>query len=358
MSETEILDVLLVEDNPGDAKLVEHHLRKDTPATLADETDLTHVESLDSALETLESTAYDLIFLDLGLPDSSGIETLERVDPVVRATPIVVLTGLDDSETAMAAIQQGAQDYLPKDDIDTGTLWRSLRYAVERERQAQKLRRRTEQLEFFSGILRHDVNNGIEVIKRNAELIESETTGEPADRARTVVDWSGNISELTEKVRGMIHGITRGEQRDLEAIDLASLVAEQVETVEGMDDDATIETAVPFGVSVKADAMLSEVFHNLLTNAVEHNDTELPRVTIDATVEGDTVRVDIADNGPGLPDTDPEQLFAHDPGGHQSDGGGFGLYFVRTMVESYGGSVEARQDEPDGTVFTLELQRA
>ena len=358
MSETETLDVLLVEDNPGDAKLVEHHLRKDAPQALAGETDLTHVESLDSALGTLASTAYDLVFLDLGLPESSGIETLERVDPVVRATPIVVLTGLDDSETAMAAIQQGAQDYLPKDDIDTGTLWRSLRYAVERERQAQQLRRRTEQLEFFSGILRHDVNNGIEVIKRNAQLIESETDGETAERAETVVDWSGNISELTEKVRGMIHGITRGEQRDLAAVDLASVVAEQVETVEGMDDNATIETAVPFGVSVQADAMLAEVFHNLLTNAVEHNDADVPRVTVDAAVEGDTVRVDIADNGPGLPDTGAERLFAHDPGGHQSDGGGFGLYFVRTMVESYGGSVEARQGEPDGTVFTLELPTA
>jgi signal transduction histidine kinase len=357
-ADTETFDVLLVEDNPGDAKLVKHHLRQESPQTLGDEIHLTHVESLDEALDSVESTEYDLLFLDLGLPGTSGLETLERVDSVVERTPIVVLTGLDDTDTALAAIQQGAQDYLPKGDIDSGALWRSLRYAVERERKEQQLLKRTEQLEFFSSILRHDVNNGMEVIKRNAEVLDAELDGDQRERAETIVDWSENITELSEKVRKMIQGITRGDDRNLTEIDLTSVVEDQVETVSGMDEQLTIETSVPFGACVMADEMLAEVFHNLLTNAVEHNDADEPHIHIEATVQDDIVTVEIADNGPGLPDNEANRLFSRGTKTVHSDGSGFGLYFVRTMVESYGGTIRTRQNEPLGTVFVLELPAA
>ncbi|SDJ88800.1 Signal transduction histidine kinase [Halovenus aranensis] len=354
--DTETLEVLLIEDNPGDARLIEHHLRGESAQAFAEAVELTHVESLEAGLEALDEGTYSLLFLDLGLPESSGIETLERVDDAVDATPIVVLTGLDDTETALAAIQHGAQDYLPKDEVDSRRLWRSLRYAVERHRQEQALRRRTEQLEFFSGILRHDVNNGIDVIGRNASLLEAELTGEHADRADTILDWSDNIADLTAKVQGMIQGITRGEQRDLESVDISGVIADQVDTVEGMDEGVTIDTSVPFGLLVQADEMLTEVIHNLLTNAVEHNDADEPRVSVEVTADGGTVRVDIRDNGPGLPETERDYLCGRDQQTEESSG--FGLHFVRTMVSGYGGSISVADNDPRGTVITLELLEA
>lgn len=356
--DTETLDVLLIEDNPGDAKLIEHHLRGDSAQALAEEVELTHVESLEAGLAALEEATYSLLFLDLGLPESSGIETLERVDDAVDATPIVVLTGLDDTETALAAIQRGAQDYLPKGEVDSQTLWRSLRYALERHRQELQLRRRTEQLEFFSGILRHDVNNGIDVIGRNASLLEADLSDEHADRAGTIVDWSNNIAELTEKVQRMIQGITQGEERALESVDLSGIIADQVDTVEGMDADATIDTAVPFGLTVQADEMLDEVVHNLLTNAVEHNDADEPRVTVDVSVDDGIVELDIRDNGPGLPDTEQNYLCGRDIQAEESNHSGFGLHFVRTMVTSYGGTIAVSDNEPRGTAITIELTKA
>ena len=352
-AEMETVEVLLVEDNPGDAKLVEHHLRNGASQPFGEEISLTQVETLDAAVDTIESDHYDLVFLDLGLPGTAGIETLERVDESVETTPIVVLTGLDDSEVALEAIQQGAQDYLPKDGLDSETLWRSLRYAVERERQAQELRRRTEQLSFFSSILRHDVNNGIEVVKRNAHLLEPELSGESQERAETIIEWSENITDLTEKIQVMIEGITRGEQHDLESVDLSTVVEDQVQTVERMGENVTIETSIPFGVSVRADEMLPEVFHNLLTNAVEHNDTDQPEISVTAEQTGDSVAISVADNGPGIPEDEREDLFSWAT--HDEESGGFGLYFVQTMIESYGGRISAEANEPRGTVFTIEL---
>lgn len=353
---TGVVDALLVEDNPGDAKLIEHHLRNGSSQPFGESISLTQVETLEAAIETIESDPYDLVFLDLGLPGTAGIETLERVDDVVETTPIIVLTGLDDSDVALEAIQQGAQDYLPKDGLDSETLWRSLRYAVERERQAQQLRQRTEQLSFFSSILRHDVNNGIEVIKRNAHLLEAELSGEDRERAETIIDWSENITDLTEKVQVMIQGITRGEQQDLESVDLSTVVEDQVQTVERMGENVSIETSIPFGISVRADEMLPEVFHNLLTNAVEHNDTDHPEISVTAEQTDDTVAVSVEDNGPGIPEADRERLFAWDSRGPKD--GGFGLHFVQTMIESYGGTITAEESEPRGTVFRIELPAA
>lgn len=353
---TDALTVLLVEDNPGDAKLVEHHLRDGATHPLGEAVTVTHVDSLAEAETAVASDSYDLLFLDLGLSETTGIETLERVDEIVETTPIVVLTGLDDSEMAIEAIQQGAQDYLPKDDLDAETLWRSLRYAVERERQEQELRRRNEQLEFFSSILRHDVNNGVEVIKRNAHLLEPEMDGEDRERAETIIDWSENITDLTEKIKVMIEGITRGEQQDLESVDLSTVVEDQVQTVERMDENVRIETSIPFGLSIRADEMLPEVFHNLLTNAVEHNDADEPRISVTAEQTGEMVTVSVADNGPGIPESERKQLFSWQGRGDNS--GGFGLYFVQTMIESYGGSIGAEPNDPRGTVFTIDLPAA
>jgi signal transduction histidine kinase len=354
---SETVEVLVVEDNPGDAKLIEHHLRNGASQALGDEVSLTQVDRLDEAKAAIDSKRYDLVFLDLGLPQSTGLETLERFEDIVETTPIIVLTGLDDSETAIKAIQQGAQDYLPKDDLDSETLWRSLRYAVERERQEQELRRRTEQLSFFSSILRHDVNNGVEVIKQNAHLLEPAVTDENRERAETIIDWSENITDLTEKVQVMIQGITEGEQRQLESVDLSMVIEDQVTTVEGMGGDVTVETTLPFGLTVKADEMLTEVFHNLLTNAVEHNDSNEPHVSVTAEQTGETVTISVADNGPGIPEQKRGRLFSWESS-ETSDNGGFGLYFVQTMIESYGGTISAEPNEPRGTVFSIELQAA
>jgi len=109
------LSLLLIEDNPGDAKLFEHHLTTRRSESFPAAT-VSHVTSLDTAVEALENSSYDLVLLDLGLPESQGLTTLDRyntafeendcLDPV----PVVVLTGLKDDATSVEAIERGAQD--------------------------------------------------------------------------------------------------------------------------------------------------------------------------------------------------------------------------------------------------------
>lgn len=356
MSETEnALAVLLVEDNPGDAKLVQHHLRQGSFPGVPERQAITHVESLEAALEAVDSS-FDVILLDLGLPECAGVETLDSFLPEASDVPVIVLTGLDDKETAVEAIQRGAQDYLPKDDLSTGMLMRAIRYAIERKKQELALREQTEQMRFFNSVLRHDVGNGMEVIRRNAQLLGQTVEGESAERAGTIESWSDDIIELTKKVRRMLDTVVEGTDLERSSTDLSAVLRDRIDHVRSMDDDVTIDADVPDDVCVLADDMLPAVLGNVLTNAIEHNDADEPHVSVSVIEREGGVRVEIADDGPGIPDDAKETVFGW--GTSRSSDGGFGLYFVETMVESYGGSVTVADNDPRGTVFTLQFQPA
>ncbi len=131
--------ILMVEDNPGDVRLLREHLIGDR--SLAQVFQLVHVDRVGPALELLGNTSFDAVLLDLSLPDSQGIETLIRLHAARPSMPIVVLTSLGDEVLGLQLLQAGAQDYLVKGEVTASLLRRSLRYAVERKRAEVELLR-------------------------------------------------------------------------------------------------------------------------------------------------------------------------------------------------------------------------
>jgi CheY-like chemotaxis protein len=129
MSKKSIKILLLVEDNPGDARL----LREMFNERDSHNTELTHVKSMSEAEKHLAERAFDIIVLDLGLPDAKGLQAVRRAHAAAPRIPLVVLTGLDDESRAAQALQEGAQDYLIKGQIDARGLLRALRHAIERK---------------------------------------------------------------------------------------------------------------------------------------------------------------------------------------------------------------------------------
>jgi diguanylate cyclase (GGDEF)-like protein len=129
------INIMLVEDNPGDARLI-CELLKDVRGGFYQ---LEHVGRLSEGTEHIKRGTVDVVLLDLGLPDCSGLDGLTAVKGIADQVPIVVLTGLDDEAVAVAAVKTGAQDYLVKGQVDGNLLWRSIRYAIERKQLEQKL---------------------------------------------------------------------------------------------------------------------------------------------------------------------------------------------------------------------------
>jgi diguanylate cyclase (GGDEF)-like protein/PAS domain S-box-containing protein len=134
------LEILLVEDNPTDALLLEQELEDTRSASFH----LTHVERLGDALQRLAEGNFDVVLLDLGLPDSQGFESFRLLQEPHPELPILVLTGLNDEELAVRAVQEGAEDYLVKGEVPSQLLTRAILYAIERKRTRQQLRRSRE----------------------------------------------------------------------------------------------------------------------------------------------------------------------------------------------------------------------
>jgi len=136
----ETIRVLLVEDNPGDARLIIEMLRDVSASEFA----LERVDRLLPALDRLSQAGADVVLLDLGLPDSSGLDTFERIRNGTTNEPIVVISGLSDERLALEAVRAGAQDYLVKGRIEGQLLARVIRYAIERKHAVEALREREE----------------------------------------------------------------------------------------------------------------------------------------------------------------------------------------------------------------------
>jgi diguanylate cyclase (GGDEF)-like protein/PAS domain S-box-containing protein len=130
-----IKTVLLVEDNPGDARLLREMLNEGNSLNI----DVTHLQSMTQAEKYLTEHAVDIVLLDLGLPDVQGLAAIRRAHAAAPHIPLVVLTGLDDESAASQALQEGAQDYLIKGQIETRGLLRAMRYAGERKSMEEAL---------------------------------------------------------------------------------------------------------------------------------------------------------------------------------------------------------------------------
>lgn len=128
------IKVLLVEDNPADADFLQEMLAM----SVGLEWELVLVELREQAIKQLNNEIFDLVLLDLSLPDSQGLDTLISLREVAPNTAMVVMTGLDDEVTALESVRSGAQDYLVKGDITPSLLVRSIRYAIERFQALQK----------------------------------------------------------------------------------------------------------------------------------------------------------------------------------------------------------------------------
>lgn len=351
-------DILLVEDNDDDALLLKKQIREGTKHRRASGINVTRVETLAAAKEAYREQSFDGVFLDLGLPDSHGVATLNSFVETASDVPIIVLTGLRDSQTALDAIQTGAQDYLVKGDITPDAVVRSMRYGIERKKNEQMVRRQRNQIEFFNSILRHDMLNGLSIILAQLELLVDELDEEHRERVENVRDRSEKIVELASKTGDILGTLTDETGGELRAIAVGDVVRDEGRTAERIREGVSVEVTCPDNVWVLANELFADVVKNLLGNAVEHTRPDPVEVEVGVDVRGNSVRLTVTDDGPGVSDRQKPRIFDRGEKGKSSSGSGFGLYFVASMVESYGGEIWVEDADPTGARFVVELRRA
>jgi diguanylate cyclase (GGDEF)-like protein len=175
------IKILLIEDNPGDARLIKYMLAEAQGPTC----DLEWVDCLRAGLDRLAAGGIDLVLLDLGLPESVGLDTLRRMQEQAPSVPtLVVLSGLNDENIALQAVQMGAQDYLVKGRVDGSLLMRSIRYAMERSQAKEALQQAHTQLE------QRVLERTVELVEANARLrVEIAERGQAEERIRYMAHY-------------------------------------------------------------------------------------------------------------------------------------------------------------------------
>jgi signal transduction histidine kinase len=314
------IKVLLIEDNPGDARLIQELLRGATTAQF----ELTCVERLAAGLQRLAEETFDVLLLDLGLPDSQGLDTFTKTQTQAPDVPIVLLTALDDEAFALEAVRKGAQDYLVKGQVDSNLLARAMRYAIERHRAEAALRQRNRELMLL--------NRAIAM-----------ATSALLDSGQAVTTW--------------------------EPVPLSAIIQNTITRYQNQARASGLTLAAtplpPDLPLVKGDqARLSQALGELVKNAVLYSPTG-GQVTVEAgTVEGDRqlwVTVAVRDTGPGISPEEQERIFDRFYRGRLAVSGhilgtGLGLSIVQEIMHAHRGRVTVESEVGRGSTFTLWLR--
>jgi len=193
--------ILLFEDNPGDANLIEELLEDfaDFPF------ELKSIETLNEGLALLKEHPFDVILSDLGLPDSDGIDTFLEINVRNSRTPIIILTGMNDERTGVEAVKKGAQDYLVKGQVDGRLLKRSIRYSIERKKAEEKVQSLANIVESSNdGIVTESLDGIIVSWNKGAEQIYGYSAEEVLGKHMSVLApplLVGETKELVERIR-------------------------------------------------------------------------------------------------------------------------------------------------------------
>jgi signal transduction histidine kinase len=228
--------------------------------------------------------------------------------------------------------------------------------AIERARaterattRAEHAEQQRERLDYVNSLLRHEILNNANVIEGNASILSEQHDGAAGDRAGVIRTQSRRMIDVIDDVRVLIEAAE--VDPELDPVHLDEVLTEEANDLRESHPDADIDISVSGGTRVRADGLLGRVFANLLSNAIEHNDSDPPQVWISAERAGETVFVRVRDDGPGIAEAERDRLFDREGARRH----GLGLYLVRTLVERYDGTVELTDTGPDGSTFTVEL---
>lgn len=379
---TSLIKVLLIEDNKAEARLLQEFLQ----ASSSKQFSLVHVNRLQAALAQLQENCFDVILLDLTLPDSQGLASLTPLNELAPSLPIVVLTNTNDEDLAIEAVRQGAQDYLVKRQVNnTELLVRSLVYAIERKQVAEQLRSANQALQVqvqeetaqlakakqanqlnseFVSMFSHDLRSPLTAIllstgllQYNEHRLSQETKFTHYQLIRTAIS---NMDRLLEEVLLIGKADVGKLECHLEVLDLASFcrqIVAEVQPTLTSSHQLIFTNSGESSAGLWDESLLRHILTNLLSNAIKYS-PQGGTVRFNLTSQAKTVTLQVQDAGIGISKEDCSKLFQPFYRAENTDkipGTGLGLAIVKKCVEVHGGQIFVESELGVGTAFTVIL---
>jgi light-regulated signal transduction histidine kinase (bacteriophytochrome) len=333
-------------------------------------------------VEALSHRQWDAVLLDLQLPDSRGLETLDGMVQHAAGVPVVVLTSLGDEDLATAALQRGAQDYLVKEDFTTETLSRTIRYAIERKRiqerlkspvnelanrarELEQLNRRLEvqnaDLDHFNHMISHDLREPIRHLMLFSQKLRSsagEELPEKAGRDLRLVFAAAQRMESSIAGLQTLSQAGRGDiRRTRVSVDFC-LRAAMADLEESISERRAVVSFEPLPEVEADEALLTLLLRNLISNALKYCPTE-PRIHVTAEHNGAQWAFGVRDNGIGIDPRYADRIFEPFQRLHGREeyggGSGLGLAICQKIVAGHGGRIAVDSRPGAGAHFRFTL---
>ncbi len=366
------INVLLVEDNAADVRLVRERLSESADGLFRVEC----ADRLATGEARLQRGGVDVVLLDLGLPDSDGLATFQQIHARQPEVPVVVLSGAADEELAVAAVEAGAQDYLVKGAASGPVLTRALRYAIERKHAEEQVRNmnaelerrviaRTAELEAanrelenFAYAISHDLRAPLRAVNGFAQmLVEDYGPALPVEARRQLAVIRDRALHMGKLIDGLLV-LSRAGSQALEKIpvEVAAVVRGVLDELGPDLEGRRVE--VKLGVLPRCQAdptLLKQVFMNLLSNALKYTRRrDAARVEVGALEQGSECVYYVRDNGAGFDMRYQDRLFRVFQRLHRAEdfeGIGVGLSVVQRIVQRHGGRIWAEAAVEQGAAF-------
>ena len=291
------LSILVIEDSTSDANLLYQTFLKAGKSDWS----LTITERLSEGIATAQANHFDLALLDLSLPDSDGIETVETFIQTVPNVPAIVLTASDE-KLALAAINKGAQDYLIKGEISPTLLVRSISYSIERGQLLKQLVQSNADLEAFNFSMAHDLQAPLRNIASLSHILLEDYGNSLDDTGKGYLQRSiAAASRLSTLIKDLLTYSRIGySEIELQPVDFAEVVTEVVKDLKPLIEEAQAEiTLEQLSFTVQGQkSILIQTLLNLVTNAIKfvHPDIR-PEIKIWAEPRNHWIRLWVEDNG-------------------------------------------------------------
>jgi signal transduction histidine kinase len=366
---TAALNLLLVEDSPSDARMMEAYLYEGLVGVGSIEREST----LEGGLARLRRGDIDAVLLDLGLPDSDGLETFRQVLADYPGVPVVIVSGLNDAGVAEEAVGLGAQDYVLKDSATPKDLARAVTYAIRRKEVIEETERvKRDQLEAkdrFLSHVSHELRTPLAAVHQFVSLVADETSGPLNDEQRDCLSAAmRNIRQLALMIGDLLvmgrmaSGVV---ELHTQRACVVELIEQCVSSLRPLAHGKNIDIHVDVNELALPEAWCdpartSEVLNNLLDNAIKFTPPG-GSVAVGATRGDDGIRISVQDTGRGVQPENRErvfeQYFREAGDGDSGRGGlGLGLFVSRELVERQGGRLWLELDpSARGACFAFTL---
>lgn len=357
------LTILLVEENGSDASLLKRALSETGQSVT-----IVAARSFSAALEALKTQSFDAVLLNLFLQDSRGIATLSKFRKINDVLPVVIFADLNDEQLAIKAVRNGAEDYLIKGFPSGESIYRCLRYAIERKN-AQEAKRQLsllEQREYFMTMLAHDLKMPLTGTQRVLTLLRDGLLGDIDSEHKSLLSQiiSSNKTLLLtiENVLDANRASSGRQKCQVVETNLNSIIIETIHDVQILADSKQIKivSELLFDGPVYADPYaIKRVLSNLLSNAIKFTPSK-GQVEIAWTKHNDDACLSIKDSGVGIEPTRLTKIFEAPEKvvdrKNRTPGLGLGLMLCKLLMEAQGGTIDCQSQLDSGTVIKITLR--